>query len=92
MDGMFEFGTGISFLRNPRDDSFVCKVMCMCVCVSVCMRVRLYTMTVLYDVTFVQVSEQIPLGDGCGGCGSYTFVCYESRQGTKIGLKVSVED
>lgn len=69
MNGMFELGTGISFFRDPRDDSFVGKVMFRSV--RVCTRVWLYTMTtmttmtdrtdrtmtVLYDVTFVQVSE-----------------------------------
>jgi hypothetical protein len=43
----------------------------------------LYAMTVLYDVTFVQVSEQIQQGDGRG---SYTFVCYESRQPSKSSV------
>lgn len=43
MDGLLELGTGISFLRDPRDDSFVGKVMYKCV--RVCVRLRLYTMT-----------------------------------------------
>lgn len=34
-------------------------------------------------LVFVQVSEQIPQGDGCG---SYTFVCYESRQPSKSSV------